>query len=349
MQSEIEQLNDEILGKYKAAGLCCSRAVDEMIKAIKIGESICELISVGNNCVNKEVSSIYKKVVNKGLCFPVCVSVNNVAGYSCSNAILSEGDLVKIELGVHIDGYPSVMAFSTLVVGEKSDKINDKRANVLNACIDASRKVFQNMKPGVKNTDIVKIMEKCASDNSCALPICNDYSYDHCFLPGVLSPQMSRYVCDGSNDEESELVHRFILSRENQNWDMVELELEKDEIYGVDIVMVSGEASRLYGVNKICVYKRNYENKTMLRMKSSKDALSMFKGNKFPVCVNESDIRVKMGMKECVEKNLVTSYPVIAASEGEFVARIKFTVVVRDQPILICGRSGDAELAKIHI
>ena len=55
---------------------------------------------------------------------------------------------------------------------------------------------------------------------------------------------MSRYIIDGYNDDEDEYVHRFILSKENPNYDfsMRENELEEGEVYAIDILMSTGIA-----------------------------------------------------------------------------------------------------------
>lgn len=60
--------------------------------------------------------------MEKGLSFPTCVSVNHVAGHfsplKSEDAQLKNGDLAKIDLGVHIDGFVGQVAH-TVVVGQK--------------------------------------------------------------------------------------------------------------------------------------------------------------------------------------------------------------------------------------
>ena len=59
------------------------------------------------------------------------------------------------------------------------------------------------------------------------------------------------------------------------------------------------------------------------------------------------DNRFKFGLKECMSKGLIEEYAPIKEKNGELTARVKFTVVVRDKPILIVGRSGAQELEKL--
>lgn len=67
--------------------------------------------------------------MEKGIAFPTSISVNEICGHYTplkSDAedkekelnTLRDGDVVKIDLGVHIDGYIALVAH-TIVVGDK--------------------------------------------------------------------------------------------------------------------------------------------------------------------------------------------------------------------------------------
>jgi methionine aminopeptidase len=75
-----------------------------------------------------ELSLVHnKKKTEKGIAFPTCVSVNEVSGHNSpleDDQVLKEGDLVKVDLGVHIDGYVGMGAHS-VVVGTPSAKQSD--------------------------------------------------------------------------------------------------------------------------------------------------------------------------------------------------------------------------------
>lgn len=348
----LDQLKDgNNLNKYKAAGLIATKAVDEIVKNVKAGAKLFDLVVIGNNYIKNELDKVYKEVTYKGLSFPICLSLNNVAGHyvphidNKNKDVVKEGDILKVELGVHIDGFPANIVYSTILnsTGGKL-LIIDKRANVMKACIEASKELFKVMKPGCTNKDAAIIMADYAEKYNCNLPTCGERGC----IPGVLSFQMSRNICDGYNDDEDEFVHRFILAKENPNFDysMRETEFEENEVYAIDVLMSTGSC-KLHNTGKLDIFRRNHENKTMLKLKASKDTLNLFKKERFAISVDSSDIRVKLGLKECLEKELIERYPVVEDKEGEYVARIKFTVIVRDNPILICGKSGDNELKKI--
>ena len=346
LSNPLEQINNATLNKYKTAGLIATKTVNKIMEECKPDARLKDLVKNGEDFVNDEVNKIYKDVTYKGLCFPICLSLNRVAGYYSpqEDDILKHGDLLKIELGVHIDGYPSIICFSTLV-SNGDEKYHQKQVDVMNAVIKASKEISSVMKPGRTNSEVVKILEKYAEKYNCNIPLYNNTINE--FAPGIFSYQMSRYVNDGHNDDYDEFIHQFILNRENKTYDftMQEIEFEEDEVYAIDITMCSGSGK----LSEICdtnIYKRNHDMKTLLKLKAARETLNHFNKECFPMRIDK-DTKTKFGLKECLDKILLNKYSVVGEKEGEFVARIVFTVLVKNKPILICGKSGDDELRKV--
>ncbi|QKF93652.1 methionine aminopeptidase [Fadolivirus algeromassiliense] len=339
-----EQIKDvNNVNKYKTAGMIATRAVDEVVKAAKPGIKLNELCNIANNLIKIECDKVYKDIKYKGIAFPICLSLNNIAGHYIPNETdsIKEGDLLKIELGVHIDGFPALITFTTLIT---NNKISDKRSNVMKAVIEASKEIYNIMKPGNTSKDVVNVLNKYATKYNCNLPVCNDKG----FVPGVLSCQVSRYIVDGYDDDGDEYIHRFIMAKDNPNLEFssIENELEDGEVYAIDIMMSTG-TGKLQSIDRTDIYKRDYETRVELKLKSSKEALSKFNKERFPISLVNRDAKTKIGLKECIDKNLVKTYPVVSDKEGEYIARVKFTVIVKDKPILVCGKPSDGELSKL--
>jgi len=349
MSDPLDQIDDvDNLQKYKDAGLIATKAVNNIVKNAKPGTKLVSLITGANEVLKSELANVHKDIKDKGILFPICLSLNNVVGHNIPgpNDILKEGDLLKIDLGVQIDGFPAQIAFTTLIKKEDNQLIpkGDKRANVMRAVIEASREIGKVMKPGIMNTEIVKIMEQTAKKYGCYLPISNENGV----IPGVNSYQISRYIIDGHTDDDCEFVHRFIMARENTAYDfsLMSLPLDENEVYAIDIVMCSG-TGKLNQIKETNIFKRNYERRCELKSKSSKTVLNNIK-DKYPIILDTQDLKVKIGLKECLNKGLINAYPIVAEKEGEYTARIKFTIVVKDKPILICGKHADQELEKLE-
>lgn len=81
--------------------------------------------------IEQETKAVFKreKDMKRGIAFPVCLSVNNCINhyspiYSDPDTILQDGDLVKIDLGAHLDGFISVVGHTLVVGATKENKVN---------------------------------------------------------------------------------------------------------------------------------------------------------------------------------------------------------------------------------
>ena len=107
-----------------------------------------------------------------GISFPTCISVNNVVCHysplaADPDTVLAEGDLVKIDLGAHIDGYIAVVGHS-LVVGATSDKVvTGRRADVIMAAHLASEAALRTFRPGNNNVQLTDKIVKVARAFQC--------------------------------------------------------------------------------------------------------------------------------------------------------------------------------------
>lgn len=357
----LDQLDDNNnLEKYKMAGKIASHVLDKLVAMAVPDASVYEICVVGDKMITEEVNKVYSKVLYKGIAFPTSISLNNVVGnYSPlkENGLkVVEGDIVKIELGVHIEGFPALVAF-TIIVNTSGDSITDKRANVVKAVAEATKEVLKVMKTGKTNVDIVKAMEKCAKKYDCSLPITAEETLMRGVVPGVMSYQMSQDIIDGHNDESEpgcEYVHRLILNRHNDDYEftMTNLDLEEDEVYAIDIVMSTGTGriNRMSGGDgtETSIYKRNVGRYETLKLRCSRETLGSFGKSRMPINVRDNyTVRTKLGLKDCSEKGVVTGYLPTCEKKEEFVARSKFTVVVRDKPIVIVNKSYSNELKKV--
>lgn len=82
--------------------------------------------------------------MKKGIAFPTCISVNNCVCHfsplrSEADLKLTDGDVVKIDLGAHIDGFIAVAAHTVIVGASKDTKVGKF---VVHRLTDVSK--FQN-------------------------------------------------------------------------------------------------------------------------------------------------------------------------------------------------------------
>ncbi|NWU44745.1 PA2G4 protein, partial [Hylia prasina] len=94
-----------------------------VVEAANPGASVLCLCEKGDAMIMEETGKIFKKEkeMKKGIAFPTSISVNNCVCHfsplkSDLDYILKDGDLVKIDLGVHVDGFIANVAH-TFVLG----------------------------------------------------------------------------------------------------------------------------------------------------------------------------------------------------------------------------------------
>jgi len=117
---DLDQYKDEnfiekpaILDKYKAAAQIANAAVAKIISLAKPGADIFKVCQEGDAFIEEELKKTFNnkksKKLERGIAFPTCISVNHILGHyspmADESTLLMEGDVAKIDLGCHLDGY----------------------------------------------------------------------------------------------------------------------------------------------------------------------------------------------------------------------------------------------------
>jgi methionyl aminopeptidase len=107
-------MNDEIFEKYREAGAIAAKILCKGAQGIRVGESYFDLVESIESRVREEGAS---------LAFPLNLSLNEDAAHDTASPadtrIFEKGDVAKLDLGVHIDGYIADTA-TTVDLGSNS-------------------------------------------------------------------------------------------------------------------------------------------------------------------------------------------------------------------------------------
>ena len=128
-------MKDEILDKYRQAGLIAARILQDGAKEIRIGASYLDI-----------VESIESRVKEEGaaLAFPLNLSLNEDAAHDTASSgdirMFAKGDVAKLDLGVQIDGYIADTA-TTIDLGTNS--------LLKEASVQALEAAISRVRPGV--------------------------------------------------------------------------------------------------------------------------------------------------------------------------------------------------------
>ncbi len=132
----MEELSKEVIDKYKEAGKIAHTCLNNGAKLIKVGASMREVLdSIENNI----------KQMGGKIAFPAQIALNNIAAHYCptdeEDENFSVGDIAKLDIGVHVDGYVADTAMS-VNLGSHDD--------LLKASRDALNSALKMMTPGTK-------------------------------------------------------------------------------------------------------------------------------------------------------------------------------------------------------
>uniref|UniRef100_A0A7N8Y7K7 Proliferation-associated 2G4, b n=1 Tax=Mastacembelus armatus TaxID=205130 RepID=A0A7N8Y7K7_9TELE len=217
--------DDLVVTKYKMGAEIANQALKTVVAAATAGTSVLSLCEKGDAFIMAETGKIFKKEkdMKKGIAFPTCVSVNNcVCHYSPlksdPDVILKDGDLVKIDLGVHVDGFISNVAHSFVVGVTKDNPLTGRKADVIKAAHLCAEAALRLVKPGSQNTQVTEAWNKIAKSFKCS-PI-----------EGMLSHQLKQHVIDG----EKTIIQN---PTDQQKKDHEKAEFEVHEVYAVDVLI----------------------------------------------------------------------------------------------------------------
>ncbi|MFX1287223.1 MAG: type II methionyl aminopeptidase [Promethearchaeota archaeon] len=289
--------------------------IESLIKAGNIAQEVKKFIKpqvkVGMNIFNL-IEKAETKIIELegGWAFPVNVSINNIAAHYTSpikddELIVEDGDIVKIDLGVQVDGYIVDTAFTV--------SFNDDKA--LENIIQATEIALEAAKMMVKPKINTKVLGKKIED------IVKGFKYNP--IKELGGHQIERWIVHGKK-QLPELA--------SQGGDI----MEEGEVFAIEIFASTGKGS-VHSTNASYIYELNpFTGRVPLRRKLSKQILGYinknFKTLPFAERWLAKDFRmgVIFGLQELVNTNKVRAHYVLAEEKGEFVAQSEETVFVTE-------------------
>ncbi|XP_061893962.1 proliferation-associated protein 2G4-like [Entelurus aequoreus] len=312
--------DDLVVTKYKMGGDIANQALRLVVEAAKPGVSVLSLCDTGDAYIMAETGKVFKreKDIKKGIAFPTSVSVNNCVCHfsplkSDPDYTLKNGDLLKIDLGVHVDGFIANVAHSFVVGATKENPITGRKADVIKAAHQCAEAALRLVKPGGQNTQVTEAWNKISQSFKCT-PI-----------EGMLSHQLKQHVIDG----EKTIIQN---PTDQQRKDHEKAEFEVHEVYAVDVLVSTGEGKARDGGLRTTIYKRDPSKQYGLKMKTSRTFFSeverRFDVMPFTLRAFEDEAKARLGVVECAKHELLQPFSVLHEKEGELVAQFKFTVLL---------------------
>ncbi|VBB34235.1 unnamed protein product [Acanthocheilonema viteae] len=251
--------SDLVVTKYAMAADIVNAVLKELILAIKSGVQVGEICDLGDRLMNERLAKVFKKEKDalKGIAMPTCISINNCVCHfsplrSDPPVIIKDGQMVKIDLGAHIDGFIATAAHTIVVGASPENKIKGRMANVMLAAYNAMEAAVRMLRPGLyKNMEITDMIDKIAS------------IYQVKPVENMLSHELRKNKIDG----EKQIIQN---PGEKQRSEMMKCSFEKFEVYAIDILMSTGEGKTRILDSRTTIYKKVDDLVYSLKVKASR-------------------------------------------------------------------------------
>ena len=282
---------------YRKAGEIASKVRNKTIKEIKPGDKAIDICDI----VNQRIAELGGKTA-----FPTNVDIDSVAAHYCSpindKTIIPESSIVKLDLGVHIDGYIADTAVSKCFDPEFQYLVDAAKAG-LNAAINTIR-------PGIQASEVGAAIEEAIKSKG-ARPISN-----------LTGHKLARYVVHAGQSIPNVNGHDHHLIEEGDVYAMEPFAVPMS----ADGLVTDGPPSNIYRLVK----KRNVKGKTKTMMKYIQ---SEYKSLPFASRWVYRKFKGADGVaafKELLKTKTIMSYPQLIERTRAKVAQAEHSVIVTE-------------------
>lgn len=294
-------MDKEIFDAYMKAGRIAAQAREYGKSLIKIGASLLEV-----------TEAVEKKITELGgdFAFPPQISLNDIAAHYCAGVddktVFKEGDIVKLDVGVHIDGYVGDTAV-TVVLGkdEKLKLLEEASREALNAALKI-------IKPGVTLSEIGRAIHTEITKRGFS-PIRN-----------LSGHGLDRFVI---HDKPS--IPNFDTGNEE--------ELEEDQVIAIEPFASTG-AGVIYESSNPTIL--SVEGSKPVRSPMTRAVLKdLEKYNGLPFALRwivkkHGEGKTKFAFRELKNMGILKEYPPLPDKAHGLVSQTEHTVIVREKPVI---------------
>ncbi|MHA1237969.1 MAG: type II methionyl aminopeptidase [Candidatus Odinarchaeia archaeon] len=286
---------EDVYEKYRTAGRIHKEVAESIKQEVKVGTRIIDLC--------EKIETLIKEKGGK-CAFPANISINNIAAHYTSpsndESVIKEGDVVKVDFGVHVDGYIADGAFTVC--------FNPEYEKLVEAAEKALQNAIENIKPKANTGKIGEIIEKTIKS----------YGYRPI-------KDLTGHILDQYNLHGSKIIPNVKIPYGK--------EIKEGEVYAVETFATTGlgavkEMPQAYIYSMLPV-------RTPARFSASRRVISeILKEYKtLPFAQRWLAKKIPMGslrlaLKELTTKGIIKKYHVLSDIKESFVAQAEHTLIV---------------------
>ncbi|KAJ2159035.1 hypothetical protein GGF46_003327 [Coemansia sp. RSA 552] len=305
--------------KYRTAAAIGEQVLKQAAVVVVPGMSTAAVCRYVDELIEAHCKAVFRKEtsIERGVAVPTTVSVNRIIQNHSPSAdddyVLREGDVAKIEVNVHIDGFIAAVAFTSVATSSPEVPVTDRRADAISAAYYGSEVVARMIRPGQGARNVVKALALVASGFGCTV------------AGETFTSQIDQFVLSGKNT----FANRF-----DPDMPAPDLTFETGEVYTVDCTLSTGSGIARESAHNSAIYQRDVNRQYSLRLRSARGLFSEVckRYSVFPFLMRDAvgnDSSLKAGLGECVRSQLLVPFAVTTDKEpgDTFVAQFKLTVM----------------------
>ncbi len=241
--------------------------------------------------------------------FPVNLSINEIAAHYTperdEETRFREGDMVKVDIGVHVDGYIGDTA-TTIYLGD------DEKLNRLLECTErALEAAIAKIRPGVEVKELSQAIQQTIE------------SYGFKPVRNLTGHGLDRFNLHAKPEIPNVVVpYNYVL----RQGDVIAIEPFASTGEGVVHEL---DRVNIFAALKEEVRTRFYEARYILKAVAPRNGLPFATR-----WLSLDKVKLLIGLRELRRLDAIYEYPVLADRKGSFVAQTEHTVIVDDPPII---------------
>jgi len=292
-------MDSETLKKFKDSGRIAATALQHGAKMIKPGVKLVDVC----DAVEKKIKELGGEPA-----FPAQTSNNDIAAHYCpeedDETVYKEGDVAKLDCGVHIDGYVSDNAV-TVDLGGNSELVKASR--------DAVNAALKVVKPGAKIGEIGRAIQQAIEKYGFA-PVRN----------------LSGHGIGRFSVHESPSIPNFDSGNEQTLKEGQSIAIEPFASAGAGMIYESSNPTVFMAVNKKPV--RSSFAREVLK------TIEQYNGLPFALrwLTRKHGIgKTKFAIRELLNAGIIKGYPPLPDVKHGLISQAEHSVLVFDKPIVI--------------
>lgn len=295
-------LTDEAVSKLIKAGEIAKRTLKYAEQVVKPGV---KTLSLAND--------IEKYVLEIGgeLAFPVNIGVNDVAAHYTpiynDNSVIPDGSVVKVDIGVHVDGY---IADAALTIS-----FNPVYEGLLEAARKSLEKALEFIKPGVKASEVGKIIENTIK------------SHGYKPVKNLSGHGIERYV-----------IHSGVIIPNYH--DLLNIHKLDVGVYAIEPFATNG-AGLVSELNQVTIYslrahgRRIPDNVKALYDKIYSERRGLPFAERWYIRSNDDVENIRESLNTLKKHRLLIEYPVLVEKGNGVVAQFEHTIIVTRKDVIV--------------